>query len=503
MSDNKSPIDTAVDVFRAKENREKLNRLLAMDDLERAESIKKYANEMGIAVTDLRVIIKKELTDSHENAELSAIEELEPHEDPVSGDALLNEIATTLSRHVHLPAGAATALSLWVLGTYLMEAWRLWPKILITSPEKRCGKSTLLEALEGAVNKALLTSNISPSAIFRCIDEWHPTLMIDEADTFAKNNDELNGIINAGHTRRTAQIIRSEKEGETFRPKAFSVWSPQIIAGIGTQRDTLHDRSIHIEMERKLPDERVAKLPPDFFETKVTLRRQCLRWAIDNINDIKLIAAEVPSSFNDRAQDNWEPLFRISIAAGGDWPEKVKKAYLIFTTEEAVEEDAGILLLRDIQQILKGYSKRNIASKTIVDDLIQIEDSPWFEWKRGKPLTQNTLSRLLKPFKIKPTTVDLGNGKKAKGYKSEQFKKVFDRYLSVSSPNTLNQSVTPLHPSAHVAYSQYQSVTTNQEVTLSNPLQPSNDGAGNGVTLRKPIYRGKEELLASEDREDF
>ena len=85
-----------------------------------------------------------------------------------------------------------------------------------------------------------MASNISLSALNRIIESKRPTLCIDEADLFLKNNHELTGVINAGHTRRSAIRLISEKNSKGhWEAKEFSLWSPQAIAGIGTQADTL------------------------------------------------------------------------------------------------------------------------------------------------------------------------------------------------------------------------------------------------------------------------
>ena len=74
---------------------------------------------------------------------------------------------------------------------------------------KRCGKSTLLELLLGLVFKALSTSNTSVAALFRGIEMWQPTVLIDEGDTFLRDNEELRGIINSGHSRGSAYVLRT------------------------------------------------------------------------------------------------------------------------------------------------------------------------------------------------------------------------------------------------------------------------------------------------------
>ena len=72
-----------------------------------------------------------------------------------------------------------------------------------------------------------------------------PTLLIDEADFFLRDNEELRGVLNSGH-RRGGHVIRIV--GEDFEPRAFSTFSPCAIALIGRLPATLHDRAIHIRL---------------------------------------------------------------------------------------------------------------------------------------------------------------------------------------------------------------------------------------------------------------
>ena len=69
----------------------------------------------------------------------------------------------------------------------------------IDSPTKRCGKSTLLMLLRHLVNRPVLASNISSSALFRVIEQGRPTLLIDEGDRLLRGNHKLKGILNAGY----------------------------------------------------------------------------------------------------------------------------------------------------------------------------------------------------------------------------------------------------------------------------------------------------------------
>ena len=121
----------------------------------------------------------------------------EPYHSTVDGNKILNEISEIISRHMILPKGALPPIVLWIVSTYVYDAFNVYPKLGVISPEKRCGKTTLLIILEAFSCKVLLSANVTPSSIFRVVEKTKPTFLIDEADTFiAGRNDELIGIIN-------------------------------------------------------------------------------------------------------------------------------------------------------------------------------------------------------------------------------------------------------------------------------------------------------------------
>src|SRR5215475_2674926 len=106
-----------------------------------------------------------------------------PTANRVDGAQLLTDLTQTLKRFVILPPWAAETLALWILHTYAFHLRDVTTYLAIESPEKRCGKTTLLTVLSELVNRPVVASNISSPAFFRVIEELRPTLFIDEADT--------------------------------------------------------------------------------------------------------------------------------------------------------------------------------------------------------------------------------------------------------------------------------------------------------------------------------
>ena len=103
--------------------------------------------------------------------------------------------------YVVLDAAARDAAALWCGGTHSFNCFTIFPRLTATSPEPRCGKTTLLDAIERLVPRPLAAANITAPALFRTIEAVRPTLLLDEADTFAKDNEDLRGVLNSGHRR--------------------------------------------------------------------------------------------------------------------------------------------------------------------------------------------------------------------------------------------------------------------------------------------------------------
>src|SRR5207248_5739444 len=114
---------------------------------------------------------------------------------------------------------------------------------------------------------------------------YRPTLLLDEVDTYLKDDPELHGIINSGFDKAGAKVLRLVPVGEKWEAREFSTWCPQAIAGIGRMPHTITDRSFVIEMKRKLRTEKVARLRRRDGAPLIELARKAGRWAADHATE--------------------------------------------------------------------------------------------------------------------------------------------------------------------------------------------------------------------------
>ena len=71
---------------------------------------------------------------------------------------------------------------------------------------------------------------------------------------------------------------------------------------------------------------------------------------------------------------------------------------------------------------------KGVASKYLVSNLVNMQDRPWKEWKRGSPLTEASPSKLLKPFDLRPKKMRIG-GKLTRGYVPVKVLEAAERYV--------------------------------------------------------------------------
>ena len=397
-----------------------IGRLASLDTLEYELQRDTAAAGLGIRVSALDKLVKGRRAATEDENRVLPHWNVEPSAEPVDGPELLNDLREVFRRYVVLPKGADIALPLWVLHAWTMDAGDISPLMVLVSPTKRCGKTSVLILLYFLTPRSELSSNITAPALFRYIEDVRPTLLIDEADSFAKDNEELRGILNSGHTKAAANVIRNVDH----KPRRFSTWAPKAIATIGTLADTLEDRAVVVRLQRKPPGATVERLRRRDNADFAALRSQAARWAADNFDELADPDPKMPN-LNDRAADNWRPLLAIADLAGGTWPEEARRAACLLSGEE--QEDAiGVELLRDIRFAFGDDDV--IRSSDLVAQLTADPERPWAEWKHGRPLTQKQLAGLLAPFHIISLTVHRPGQPDGKGYRRIDFEEAWAAY---------------------------------------------------------------------------
>lgn len=370
--------------------------------------------------------------------------------DRIAADALapLSDLADYLGGFVAFPTPEARdAVTLWVIHTHTIGAAATTPRLSIRSAEKQCGKSRLLQVLELVAARPILTANTSVAALFRSIGDTPPAILWDEVDALFKGGsdpgrEDLRALLNSGY-RRGASVLRMVGEGKKMEVKAFPTFAPVALAGIGSLPDTVSDRSVIVEMRRRLPGERVRPFRLREVRPEATaIRARLETWAAENLTALETARPALPHGLSDRAEDLWEPLLAIADLAGGSWPKRARKAASELAKVGQDQDGSwGVRLLTDLRGIFgKHHDPEALPTATLLEELVALEESPWGDL-RGRQLDARGLARRLRPHDVRPAVVRLG-AVTARCYRRADLIDSWERYLPPGPPQTVTSETS-------------------------------------------------------------
>jgi hypothetical protein len=257
--------------------------------------------------------------------------------------AILDEVAGLTRRRVACGEEAITACALWTVGTWgvrpggVSEEWgkaepgpRIYPRLHIKSGSPESGKTTMMDTLRHVVTRAYPADTITRSALFRIIEQDQPTMILDEVDTWFRD-EGMRSVLNSRHARAGVAVVSEKvrtRRRETFEPTRFRTFAPIALAGIGGLPKTVESRSIIITLQRTLerPATRLRARDLEAFRDQIGPHLATHAGAIARAMAEGVDTSRFPSSLGPRACDNWEPLFCLADIAGGEWPARALHA---------------------------------------------------------------------------------------------------------------------------------------------------------------------------------
>ena len=389
---------------------------------------------------------------STSNAELDAkVIEIEARQ----GEVMLRKVYDFLGRFVAYPSDHAhVAHALWVVHAHLMDVWESTPRIAFLSAEPASGKSRALEATELLVPNPVAAVNVSPAYLFRKVGcEEGATILFDEIDTVfgpkAKENEELRGLLNAGH-RRGAVAGRCVVRDKEIVTEEIPAYAAVALAGLGWLPDTILSRSVIIRMRRRHQGERVEQFRRRIHGAQGhDIYNAVDMWARANASSIAW--PDLPPEIQDRDADVWEPLIAVADAVGGDWPVRARAAAVALVAESKDREPSlGMRLLADVRAAFGSADE--MTSKAILTALHAMEEAPWKDIK-GKPLDERGLANRLRQYGVKSKVIRIGTAT-PRGYTRADLHDAWMRYLppiAARSATSATSATSVERPTENVA----------------------------------------------------
>jgi hypothetical protein len=313
-----------------------------------------------------------------------------------------------------------------------------------------------------------MTVGISAAALYRSIEKWNPTLVIDECDELFADNPDLLRVVNSGWTPGSG-VVRSNPD--SHEPEVFKTFGPKAIAGKGKRMpDTMVSRIIFIHMKRRLRGEKIGHFRYLDDAGFARMRSQLARWALDHGEALGAALPEQPEGFINRTASNWQLLFAIADSLGAGARARIAAQKIAGMTDMA---SSGVMLLEDIRAIFRASTLDYVTSKNLIERLTADPEKPWAEWTRGRPITEKGVAGLLHEYGIVSRTVG-PKGATAKGYRKADFEDAWQRYLD-------GDQKTPIFPSTRLTPSDDYAFAEKTPDDRTNGRREKIDGLSNEI----------------------
>jgi len=353
--------------------------------------------------------------------------------------ALLDNVVAFLQRFgVYADEHQPVALALWAVHTHCFGAADATPYLIVSSPAPQSGKSRVGDVLELLVRAPLPTADASAASVYRSIQLWEPTLIMDEIDTvFRRGGDDdsadLRRILNAGFARGRYAI---RVEGKDRTPTKYATFCPKLLIGIdkGTTPDTIQTRSIPVRIHRKKRTESVERFRRKLVAKEGSeLHGNLAAWGKAHVEQLAKAHPELPDELDDRQQDIWEPLLAIADMAGATWGERARTAAKALHGAGGESATEGVSLLGAIKEAFDTTKATRLPTGVLLTALIN-QEGPWADRWENAVSRDNVkgpgaqLAGLLRPYGIRSKQIRIGE-QNVRGYERHQFKAAWGRYL--------------------------------------------------------------------------
>lgn len=232
-----------------------------------------------------------------------------PSGDPIPSTFLevYSDIYNFVKKYLVLKDDEYHILTLWIMTSWLVDDFQTCPYLCMIAP-KSSGKTQVLNVLGELAYRAVSAISVTAAALFRSIELWHITLLIDEAEYQVREETEsgqaLYGCLNGGY-KRGSYAIRIEGDSSTSRvPTTYDVFGFKAIASTKLFNPTLESRSIIFNMSQGKPEKILI-------DTQVAgiLRRKLLFWRFSTLGKLPLV---FPESNSGRLIEMFIPLYTVA-----------------------------------------------------------------------------------------------------------------------------------------------------------------------------------------------
>jgi hypothetical protein len=350
---------------------------------------------------------------------------------------LFREIRSFIHRYLELPVDFEEIASLYVLLTWVYEFAPSIPYLRVIG-DWGTGKTRFLQVAGSICFRPMFASGATtPSPIFRILEQFRGTLVLDEAD-FKDSAawTEMVKLLNNGY-RPGMPVLRADKENGKWFPRSYQVFGPKLISTRFNFKDeALESRCLTSEMLPLTRDDIPRVLPPAFDKEVNDLRAKLLTFRLANLTRLK------GKTFgNELLEPNLQPrlqeiLIPLKVMLNGDGAMAEALAAFVHRLQDSLfsrrqDSNAGRVLGAIIELHKEGAE---ISSKTIAEKANQMDEE-------APPLIAEKIGWQTKRLGLEKTRVP-GCGRRVICWDEEKM-----RHLAIRYGLSLDVALSPENPS--------------------------------------------------------
>jgi hypothetical protein len=331
----------------------------------------------------------------------------------VDGAKLLEELTSYFRRHAKFQYDTLPAvLAHWVVAGYAHMAFPIFPYLSLTSAQRQCGKSKVLELLaEVGFRAKPIAVNLTSAVLYRSLHASGQVLLIDEFENATDDTQRaLISVLNAGF-QRGAEVPRCA--GDEFRIEYFQAYSPKAFAGLSRIPEALQSRSIPVLMFPKLAVDNIEPFSPVMWATQTSRWIDDAGiWALTNAPDLAVTATMprhklgIPEFLEDREADYMATLFATNLVAGAD--RKVLLDYCFDLAGTRRNQFSQGRATRAVQALAAWFQNGQEVAKVFLSDLAPV----LFDCDAIPESTEREAGDLLRKLGMDPKQIRIGTESK-------------------------------------------------------------------------------------------
>lgn len=268
---------------------------------------------------------------------------------PVHNDLreLYIEVRDTLKSYCVLDETYYDVITCWVIGTYFIRKVDHFPRLIVTSPTRGCGKSQVLKVMASLMVNAKQVVKPTPAVLYHLPKKDKPIRLIDEADEWLQSNDarEATEILNVGFEPGVMIERCGKNPGEIDEHDPFM---PLVLAGISIKqylKEATLSRCVTVNVF-EVKNAKVKKAKTG----ELNKLHKSLRDRLDVLSHklrSKFTSGKPPARGDGRMADAWAALF--GVAAMAVQTPAITKAFEK-QVSDAVEDDFATTVMKILKE---------------------------------------------------------------------------------------------------------------------------------------------------------